>query len=327
MADMPFDKRPSRSARRAVVGPGPKDDVRYRGKGYLVVSSETFIEGVHFDLAYTTPRELGHKAAAILMSDLASAGANPTFLQCGLGQRQGTSETFLLELRGGMEALASRYKIGVSMGNTVDSPTAFVLSVNTFGAVPDKLPSLDRAKPGDLIAITGDIGASAAGLNCIRRMGRDAVRSQTEVLQKHLSPEPRVREALKLLPLVSAMVDLTDGIASDLNLLAEGSRVGAIVDEKRLPISEATRWAERLINSNAQAWALYGAEDFELLVTLPPKHLKRAETAMKALGCDFTVVGEIVPARRGVLITTLAGETVPLAPKLWHPFVRRGRLR
>lgn len=285
------------------------------------------IEGVHFDLAYTNPRELGHKALAVAMSDIAAIAAKPLFANLSVGVRQETSEPFLMELQGGVDALAKRYGLGVGPLSTVQSPTALIVNTTIIASVGKEIPTDNGARPGDLIAITGHVGTSAAGLACLKRLGRHALGYQESILQAQLRPEPRTDEARALFQTggVTAMILLSDGLATDLHEITSESGVGALVEEAHVPISAAAIRAGALINSQPKAWALYGGEDFELLVTLSPKTLKRAQAALKKLDCPLTVVGEIRPRRDGVQLLLSSGECVPLQPRLWNHFVRRRR--
>ena len=320
-----------RPSKRVLEGLGAETSVTLPPSRRLVAASETLIEGVHFDLSYTTARELGHKSLAIALSQLAIRGSRPLYAFVSSGLTQHLSDPFLMELLRGMSGLARRFDVDIVNHQTVASPTALVVSVTLIGQATEKLFTRTGARPGDLIAVTGNIGASAAGLNCLKRLGRDLLHGEGEILKAHLSPEPRVREALALQKTggVTAAGHISDSLSKEIHQIAEGSGVGAWIDEAALPISEATKNAANRIDSNAKAWALYGGEDYELLLTVNPKYLGKIKAALHrlGLGSGLHIIGEIKTKRSGVFLKTTDGDKVQLAAREWNHFVRRLRKR
>jgi len=321
---IPFEKREGRGRRRIVaLRRGPKD-FRLPENGRLILSSDSFVEGVHFDLTYTTPRELGHKCLAVVLSDLAAVAARPLWAQLAVGMRQETGEPFLLEWRTGVDALARQFRLGIGVGHPFPSPTALIVNVLVAGALDRHHVAFPGARPGDRVAVTGTLGAGGAGMNCLRRLGKHALTDEPDIFGPYLTPQPRVREALALAKTgaITSMTDLSEGLAAEIRDLAHQNGLGALIDESKIPIAESTRRAERLITSNARAWSLYGAEDFQLLFTFAPGAEKKISRAV-GRNAPVTVIGEMAREANGVQLMDIEGQQVPLAPRIWHHFVRR----
>jgi thiamine-monophosphate kinase len=314
-----------RQSRHFVIGKGPRAVIGWPSKGNLISAVHCFIEGVHFDLTFTTPSELGHKLLAIALSELAASGAQPQYALMTLGVTQKLSDVFVAEFFHGTRSLASRFGVEVEGGNTSLSPQALIVHVLLMGKAhpADTLPF--AAEPGDLIAVTGTLGAAAGGMNCLRQLGRPSMEPRRKIFESYVSPQPRVAESLALVKagLPTALVDNTEGLATDLNYLVMRSDVGAYIDETMLPVSDETLDASRLITANPRLWALYGAEDYELLFTVRPENIIKVEKVLKPTGLSYSVIGEIKPKKHGVMLRTLSGELNPFQVRGWHPLVRR----
>ncbi len=311
-------------SKRVVLGIGDDAAVVVPPRGKLVATVDTLVEGVHFDLAYTNPHELGHKALAVNLSDIAAMGATPLYALVSVGLKQSTTEHFVEETYRGIRQLAKRFSVDIIGGNTVQSPNSTVIDITVIGEAPKSYFSRTGAKVGDLIAVTGHLGSSAAGLNCLKRLGRHNLDVFKPLVQAHLMPEPKVKEAQALLATgaVTSMIDISDGFARDLHHLTEGSKVGALVDETQLPVGEVTKRAAEVVGGNYRNWALFGGEDYELLFTFSAKKLSAVK---KALGKKFFLVGAVQAKK--VEIKNGDGEITPLEPRGWNHFVRRSRLK
>ena len=315
-------------SKRVTLGIGDDAAVLQSPKGNLVATVDTLVEGVHFDLTYSSPQELGHKALAVNLSDIAAMGAEPLYALVSLGLKQEMSEIFVTEIYQGMKKLAKRFSVDIVGGNIAQSPSALIIDVIALGQVGEKYAKRSGAMVGDVVAVTGYLGRSAAGLAWIRRIGRHGEKIPVEILKAHLTPEPRVKESLALMKTggVGAMIDISDGLARELHHIANQSKMGILIDQSLLPISKATLDAATYVASDAQAWALFGGEDYELLLTLNPKTVKAAQKALAKLGTPLTVIGEVVPKKEGVRIKSLSGEMNRLEAKGWNHFVRRRRV-
>lgn len=301
---------------RVHVGIGDDAAVVQSPRGKCVATIDTMVEGVHFDLTYMRPRELGHKALAINLSDMAAMAARPLYALVSIGLKQELSTYFVEELYEGLRSLAKKYSVDIIGGNTVQSPTAILIDVALFGE--SSRPVLrSGAKLGDIICVTGTLGDSAAGLNLLKKFGRNRAMEFKGLVERHLVPVPRVAQALKLKPWINAAIDLSDGLSVDLHHVLSASRVGAVIDSKKIPMSEECKKAGVALGTSATKWALCGGEDYELLLTIPPRHLKRCQKLVR-----LTPIGEITKGRNAQLIGA-DGKRSKLLPLGWNHFVRR----
>jgi thiamine-monophosphate kinase len=299
-----------------------------------LVTTDLLIEDVHFKLEYTPPYLLGHKAIAVSLSDIAAMGGAPRFAFLSLGiphsaLRTPQSGEFWEEFFAGYFDLAARFGVALVGGDTSASPDRLVIdSVIMGGCARGQAVRRDGARVGDAVYVTGGLGASAAGLELLRRGARvggtDDGPSQ-RALRAHLMPEPRV-EFGRLVGerrLATAMLDVSDGLTQDLAHICEESNVAALIDSEAVPVASAAS----LVAGDAAAsfdLAVSGGEDYELLLTANPS--AEAEL-MKAAGeCQvpLTRVGEVVARNAGSAMSPLllrrGGEVGPLAPRGYDHF-------
>lgn len=262
-----------------------------------VITTDSLIAGVHFRLDWTGWRDLGHKALAVNLSDVAAMGARPRLAVVSLGLTGGEAVADLLDLYRGLGALAARHGVVVAGGDVVASPDRLGLHVTVVGeSWPDaggRLLTRDGARPGDLVAISGPLGLAAAGLRLLLDGG--AVAGDAALLAAHHRPEPRLAYGRALIEAgASAAIDLSDGLWGDLSRLCARGGVGARIDAAALPVPDLVR------DRFPDAWldlATRGGEDYELLFTLPPAALEplRARCAVADLPAP-AVIGAIRPA-------------------------------
>jgi len=272
----------------------------------LLAKTDLLIEDVHFRRRWAEPADIGWKAIAVNLSDIASMGGRPRWALVALACPEEAPGDEILAFYEGALALARRHDVTVVGGDTSSSPAGWFVNVMMLGeATAPRLRS--TAQPGDVVAVTGSLGRSAAGLTVLERGTAPAGVSAThlaDVTAAHLRPEPRVAEGLWLGAAggVTAMMDVSDGIGIDLPRLLGESRVGARVDVERLPIDEATRALAGALGADATAWATGGGEDYELLLTCEPGAFDRLERGLAERGgARLTRIGEIVagaPAAR-----------------------------
>jgi thiamine-monophosphate kinase len=168
-------------------------------------------------------------------------------------------------------------------------------------------------------------------MTVLKRLGRHELRGRERLLVKHTRPEPRTAAARWLRSLEgrasavrpSAVIDIQDGLATELFRLAKASDVGATVDVARLPVDAETKETAGLIRGNVDVWAVYGPEDYELLVAIPEKQVAAFEKAARTAKTPFTAIGAVVPKKEHLTVVNREGERVRLEPRLWHQFVRR----
>jgi len=187
-----------KSSKKVILGSGDDATVAISPKKQLITAIHTLVEGVHFDLNYTNPSELGHKVLAVALSDMAAMGATPLYASFSIASRQDMSDPFIREFYRGVIKLAKKYKVDVIGTETAESPSFLVVHVVVQGEPQKKFLARKGAKPGDLIGVTGPLGASAAGLNCLRILGRDKLTNHPDIVKAHLTPTPKLAESKPL---------------------------------------------------------------------------------------------------------------------------------
>jgi len=245
-----------------------------RARPLAVTSIDTVVDGVHFSLATHTPADVGWKALATALSDLAAMGAEPGESYVSLVLPAGFDGA--LELVDGMEELAGRHGTTIAGGDVVAGPMlAVAVSVTGWADRQEELVGRDGARAGDLVGVTGELGGSEAGRRLLER-GR---REPAELVRRHLRPEPRLAEGRALaLAGATAMIDLSDGLATDAGHVAARSAVALRIALARIPRPEGVSAEE----------AASGGDDYELLFTIPPARREAAEAA-----ATVTWLGEV----------------------------------
>jgi thiamine-monophosphate kinase len=295
----------------------------------VVVTTDSLVEGIHFRRDWTDWGSLGHKMLAVNVSDLAAMGADPKLAVVTLGLRGDELVRDLEELYRGLGELALRHGMMVVGGDIVKSPQGLVFHVTALGQTrQQRVLTRSEAKPGDLIGVTGTIGASAAGLRLLALDDDDPRRTATTadlLIAAHLRPEPRVALGAVLLEhgATSAM-DLSDGLAGDLPKILAASGVSAWIDAGRLPVAAAVR---ALFPEDWLELALRGGEDYELLFTAPPDAWETIARAISAAGGTVAAIGEVVPREReegALVIVDLDGDKHPISPGAFDHFGGQG---
>lgn len=294
-----------------------------------VITADLLVENVDFRRTTTPPYLLGHKALAVSLSDIAAMGSRPLWSLVSVGVPDEVWQTdFVERLYDGLLDLANRYGVQLIGGDTSRTPDNIVIDSIVTGECSAGMSVMrSGAKPGDQIFVTGSLGAAAAGLRLIERgahlaeqnLGDDDSQKLDDILLRQLRPEPRVGWGIVLGEerLATSMIDLSDGLSSDLNRLCEASGVGALIDSALLPID--TRVVE-LCGRRALdplQLALHGGEDFELLFTLKPGDVSRLPRRVD--GVEITRVGEIVSASEDVRISE-GSRIWELKPGGWKHF-------
>ena len=298
-----------------LVGIGDDAAVIRMGEGKnLLVTCDMLVEDHHFIRGKIMPEQLGSKALAVSLSDIAAMGGRPRYALVSAGWPPELELEYAQGIYRGMDRLADEFEVSIIGGDTVRSPQ-IILDVAVIGEIDGPPITRAGARIGDLIAVTGFLGASAAGLALIKGqcgnetvsgLDKETVRS---LLSAHLEPRPRVGEAEVLLrngpP--SAMIDLSDGLAGDLYHICENSGVGALLLSSQLPVGENVRQAAAALEKNFLDWALYGGEDYELLMTIPPDLFAPIKRAIDGLGTNLSVIGQVLAEDEGVRILEANG--------------------
>ncbi len=283
------------------VGIGDDAAVLNLAGSEFCVTTDLLVQGVHFDMSYTSPHDLGLKAMAANLSDLAAMGALPRwgFLSLGLPPRP--SRRFVESIFGGVMEMCRKYDLTLAGGDTVRAPQV-IINLCLIGAVEKRVPVLrSSARSGDAVCVTGLLGSAAAGLAWLGSGGALDDANAAWAVKAHLRPEPRIAAGRVLAQSgrVNAMMDLSDGLATDLARLCEASQVKAQVEEKRLPLAEEAPALADKLQADASEWALTGGEDFELLFTCAPGDVDILSelVADSQPGLTITRVGEISSGR------------------------------
>ena len=259
----------------------------------VVITTDALVEHVHFRLDWTGWTDLGHKMLAVNLSDIAAMGAAPKVATIVLGLTGHERVADLEAMYVGLGALAAAHGVTIAGGDIVRVPHDVTLGVTLLGEVEaSRALRRDGARPGDLIVVSGTIGASAAGLALLER-GIDETATGPLLIAAHLRPNPRIAlgKILHECGVTSAM-DLSDGLMGDLPKILEASSVAGEIDVARLPVLPAVR---ALFPRDFQRLALRGGEDYELLMTIPEDRFDDLREKAGTVGATITAVGRILP--------------------------------
>ncbi|HET6852646.1 MAG TPA: thiamine-phosphate kinase [Pyrinomonadaceae bacterium] len=294
-----------------------------------VITADLLVEDIDFRRTTTPPYLLGHKALAVSLSDIAAMGARPLWSLVSVGVPDDVWQTdFVERLYDGLLELANRYGVRLIGGDTSRTTDNIVIdSIVTGECAAGMSVKRSGAKPGDHIFVTGSLGAAAAGLRLIERgahlaeqtLGDDETQKLDHILLRQLRPEPRVGWGMVLGEerLATSMIDLSDGLSSDLNHLCEASGVGALIDSSLLPVDDRVQELCGRRALDPLQLALHGGEDFELLFTVAPENAARLPR--KVDGVEIKRIGTIQSASEGVKISEGA-RTWELKPGGWMHF-------
>jgi thiamine-monophosphate kinase len=295
-----------------VVGSGD-DAAVTRCDGVVVTTVDAFVEGIHFRLATTSMNDLGHKCVAAATSDIAAMGAQPGEVLIALGLPDHLDPNEVLDLAAGAEALASELGFAISGGDVSRAHELFV-ALTATGHAGDEHELVTRAgaRPGDRLGVTGTLGGAAAGLLLLeRKLGGLDRETGEALLARQLRPRPRIEAGLALAAAgVSAMIDVSDGIASDCLRLAERSGVLIEVELDRLPVEEGVAAVAEQAGIDPFELAAGGGEDYELLFTAPEAVTGHAEEAVQETGGSVTWIGRVTEGNGVRLLAADGAERV-----------------
>jgi thiamine-monophosphate kinase len=291
----------------------------------LLATTDLIIEDVHFRRAWASPFDIGWKAMAVNLSDIAGKGGRPLWALVGLALPAPADPAEVEALYEGMRRAAAPHGVAIVGGDTSVSPRGWFVSVTLLGEHLGVPRLRSAAKPRDAVAVTGTLGRSAAGLAVLEagRARLGAVRPETieVVTAAHLRPTARVAEGrwFGAAAGVHAMMDCSDGLATDLGHICRESRVGARVELDRLPVDPAAREVAGALGADALSWATSGGEDFELLLTCDPACVDALRDGLgQATGTALTVVGEIEALEKGVTFLGAGGLRVAIPAGYEH---------
>ena len=291
----------------------------------VVVSTDMLCEGIHFDLSYAPLKHLGYKAVVVNLSDICAMNAVPTQVVIGLGLSNRFSVEAVEELYAGIRLACEVYKVDLVGGDTTATASGLTLAVTAMGLVePESVVGRDGAGDGDLLVVSGDLGAAYMGLQILERektVFQAAPTAQPELedfaylLERQLKPEARVdvvREVGDLGLKPTSMIDISDGLASEVMHLGTSSGVGFKVYEDKLPIDPKVYETAREFNLDPTLCMLSGGEDYELLFTIKQDDYEKVRNHPK-----LTVIGHAVAAPDAFALVTKNGPEVPLQAQGW----------
>jgi thiamine-monophosphate kinase len=290
-----------------------------------VVTTDLLIEGVHFDLMYSPLRHLGYKSVVVNLSDIYAMNAIPTQITLSLGISNRFSVEALDEFYEGVYAACEKYGVDLVGGDTASSQKGFIISVTAIGEViPDKFVKRCTAQKGDLLCVSGDLGAAYIGLLFLEREKKiylenpgiqPDLEGEAYVVGKLLKPEARKDiveffEKENIMP--TAMMDISDGLSSEILHICKQSELGCVVYEEKIPLSEETKNAAFKFEIDPTACALSGGEDYELLFTVQQADFEKLIT-----NNDISVIGYMTAAEDGAKIITKGNNTFPVTAQGW----------
>jgi thiamine-monophosphate kinase len=271
-----------------------------------LITSDMLLEGVHFDLSFCDPRSLGRKSLSVNLSDLAAMGARPRQFLLSIALPKTLSLEFVDGFMTGILEQAERFGVTLVGGDTCASLGGLAISITALGEqTPERVVKRSGAGAGDLVCLTGTVGDAAAGLDELRRGVRGGF-----LVARQNDPQPRVSAGVALAEagLVSAMIDVSDGVLGDLTHICELSGVGARLELSGLPLSDEYR---AVCAADPYALALSGGEDYELLFCIAKDKRLEVEALLKTLGLRFSVIGEIIEGSAVELVAPGGGAYQP----------------
>ncbi|HPE75489.1 MAG TPA: thiamine-phosphate kinase [Draconibacterium sp.] len=309
-----------------VKGVGDDAAILEYAEKQIVVSSDLLTEGIHFNLMYVPLKHLGYKAVVVNLSDVCAMNAIPKQVVVNIALSGKFSVEAVEELYSGIHLACEKYGVDLVGGDTTSSLTGLTISITVLGEVEKENVVLrSGAKPTDLLCVTGDLGGAYMGLQLLERENEvfkvnENMQPQLTgfdyILERQLKPEARIDIVLAFKKLgikPSSMIDISDGLSSEIHHLCKNSNLGCNIFEDKIPLDFQTKKMAEEMNINPLVAALNGGEDYELLFTLPLSDYEKVKNDP-----DFTIIGHMTEVAEGVNLITGAGSAIPLVAQGWE---------
>ena len=298
----------------------------------VVVSTDMLAEGIHFNLGYVPLKHLGYKAVVVNLSDIAAMNATPTQILVSLAMSNRFPVEALEEIYEGIALACKHYKVDLVGGDTTSSTSGLVMSITAIGLEDsENIVKRNGAKANDLLVVTGDLGGAYMGLQILERehsvyLANPDMQPEMEgydyILERQLKPEARtdIKKALKELDIQpTSMIDVSDGLSSEILHLSDQSKVGFHLYEEKVPMDSLTISTAEELNLNPIMCALSGGEDYELLFTIAPEDFEKIRNHP-----DFSIIGHAVDLQQGnYLVARGSNELIPLNAQGWDAFLNK----
>lgn len=302
------------------------------GNQRVVVTTDVLAEGVHFNLGYVPLKHLGYKAVVVNLSDIAAMNAVPTQILVSLAISNRFPVEALEEIYAGIALACKRYKVDLVGGDTTSSNSGLVMSITAIGLEnSENIVKRNGTKPNDLLVVTGDLGGAYLGLQILERehavfLANPNMQPEMEgydyILEKQLKPEARtdIKKTLEELGVKpTSMIDVSDGLSSEILHLSDQSKVGFRLYEEKIPMDSLTISTADELNLNPAMCAMNGGEDYELLFTVAPEDFEKIRNHP-----DFSIIGHAVEADQGnYLVARGSNELIALNAQGWDAFLNK----
>ncbi len=322
------------SSAELIVGIGD-DAAAFRTSSDLLtlLTTDVLIEDVHFKLDYFTFQQLGWRALAVNLSDIAAMGGSPKYAVFSLGLPEKIRVEAVEEFYRGAKELGDKFQTAVIGGDTTQSPDRLFISVTVVGEVEEeKLMRRSGARVGDTVFVTGTLGGARAGLQLLESNNNPPLKGGVPsraaskhgvLIEKHLTPQPRINEARFLVQNfpIHSMIDISDGLASEINHICKHSGVGALLNAHEIPIDSASKETADFFKEKALDYALNGGEDFELLFTGPQEVANELQKRFRdKFGFECSKIGAIKEQADGIILEDTNGGRIPIHAKGYEHF-------
>ncbi len=314
--------------KKTVMGVGDDAAIIDTGDPYTIITKDIFSEGVHFDITYAPLKHLGYKVVTANLSDIYAMNGVATHIFTGIGVSSRYSLEAMQEIYSGIELACERYGLDLGGGDTIASKSGLFISVTALGHVsPDKVVYRSGAKEHDLICVSGNLGGAYAGLLILERekqvfkanpdMQPD-LKNYDYVLERQLKPEAR-KDIIEILGNIkvkpSSMIDISDGLASEIMHICKNSDCGASIYEEKFPLDKMTANVAHEFKIDPATFVLNGGEDYELLFTINQKDYEKIKDHQ-----EISVIGHITDKSEGAKLITVSGNVVELKAQGWDAF-------